>query len=156
MHLKRSTHKKNSIEIFQNESSQEELEGYKKKWKQLTPKSCLQSSSEEESEAAIKDIIKLCYKPSIKDLSPSIQQIKASTSAKTEFQERKKAALKMKLVQSLKTENLSKLENFFKDSTSTNKTASTLKNKKNKEELSDDSLVNLESGDESRMHKKNW
>ena len=62
----------------------------------------------------------------------------------------------MKLVQSLKTENLSKLENFFKDSTSTNKTASTLKNKKNKEELSDDSLVNLESGDESRMHKKNW
>ena len=88
MHLKRSTHKKNSIEIFQNESSQEELEGYKKKWKQLTPKSCLQSSSEEESEAAIKDIIKLCYKPSIKDLSPSIQQIKASTSAKTEFQEK--------------------------------------------------------------------
>ena len=62
----------------------------------------------------------------------------------------------MKLVQSLKTENLFKLENFFKDSTSTNKTASTLKNKKNKEELSDDSLVNLESGDESRMHKKNW
>ena len=62
----------------------------------------------------------------------------------------------MKLVQSLKTENLSKLENFFKDSTSTNKTASTLRNKKNKEELSDDSLVNLESGDESRMHKKNW
>ena len=152
MSLKRRTQKKLSIQFSNRETSQEE-DSANQQHKCLTPKSHIhtETNSEEESEAAIKKIIISYCKPVLPEFESSIKIIQSNIIAKTQFQETKKNQLKMKLIERLKIDNFSKVAAMFKDSNSTNKTSSTshgndVQIEENK--LSDDSLVNLESGDE--------
>jgi hypothetical protein len=148
MIVKRPNQKKLSIQI----SASEKLDSEDPDKHSLTPSHLsLNNTSESESELAIKSIINPNCDPKYPELSSPIKLIQANTKAKQKFQQTKKNLLKMKLVQRLKQENFSKVS-----INSTNKTACTLQDTPlEPNHINDDSLVNLESVDES-TYKQNW
>jgi hypothetical protein len=112
------------------------------------PHSANSSFSEEESELAILSIINSRMHPPLPEFDSPIKAIQADSSSRQCYQQAKRVTLKAKLLQQFKHERFSILTNPFKVSTSAN-TASTSQGqgiaKLPKPEISDESLVNLES-----------
>jgi hypothetical protein len=161
MFIKRSTRKKLSVQLpVRAPLYEEDYSNTEAKDVQLTPKSFFvnEGKSDEESEAAINNIINSYYEVGISEFQSPIKLIQANSSEKKKSTEAKKSCIKAKLIQKLKQDNFSRIANIFKESTSTN-TGSTSNYQEPliaKKQSSDDSLVNLESGDESPGKISDW
>ena len=156
MNSRRSAHKKLSYQIpmynFANEDD------FKDK---IIPKSLMhtETSSEAESEATDK-IITGYGKPTIPEFDPPIKLIQENTNAKIWLQETKKNLLKMKLLQRLKTDSFTKAPNIFQDTLPENKSKTACNTQryfaKPEKKTLDESLVNLESEDQSSILQQSW